>query len=98
MILAVVTACTVSMSFTVSAVRPPKVKKPKAIDWNNSYYSEKFDHCKKLRMFNPVELVRAQAWATGVFRKCGPSLVVKYGSKYAVPAYGKNFGVFGEKK
>lgn len=70
-------------------VRPPKVRKPKPIEWNNSYYAGKFLPCKKLQMFNPVEMVRAQAWATGFFRKCGPPLVVEYATKYNFPAYGQ---------
>lgn len=70
-------------------VRPKKVKPPKPIDWTHPYYSGKFVLCKKLRLFNPVENAKAQAWATDVFRKCGPQIVIKYATKYNFPAFGK---------
>lgn len=73
----------------VSASRPAaKPQKTKPINWNHSYYSEKFGLCKKLRIFNPVELVKAQRWSAEIFQRCGPSLVIKYATRYNAPAYG----------
>lgn len=79
----------VILSLALRASRPPKQKKVKPIDWNNTYYNQRFGLCKKLRIFNPVELVKAQAWSTDVFRKCGPSIVVDFATRYHFPVYGK---------
>lgn len=73
----------------VDAVKPRPVKRPKPINWNLSYYSGKFDMCKKLRVLNPVELVKSQAWAADVFRRCAPKLVATYATKYDFPAFGE---------
>lgn len=88
-IFAFIAACALRLTTSFKATRPPKVKKPKPMDWINSYYTEKYLPCKKMRIFDPVETVRAQAWATTFFRKCGPKFVVEYATKYNFPAYGK---------
>ena len=69
--------------------RSVKVKKPKAINWNDPYYATKFDPCKKQRIFNPVELVKAQSWAAWAFRKCAARIIVEYSAKYRFPAWGE---------
>ena len=76
----------------LSAVRKPKAKftKPyKSIDWKSSYYSEPFEMCKTMKNFNPIEQAKAHGAAVDVFRKCGPSLIIPYATKYNYPAYGK---------
>ena len=75
----------------LAAKRKPnnaKVKKYE-IAFNNSYYTSRYSPCKKLRMFNPVETFKAQAYAAQIFRECGPAMIVKLASKYNFPAYGK---------
>lgn len=75
----------------VHPARRVKVEKPrKSIDWNNSYYASRFAPCKKLRILDPVESFKAQAYAAEIFRKCGPKMIVKLGSKYNFPAFGKH--------
>lgn len=77
---------------TLSAVRSPKEisRRPqKPINGNLSHYSEPFKFCKELRPFNPVERFRAHGEAVDMFRKCGPSLVEPYATKYKFPAFGK---------
>lgn len=66
------------------------VKKAKLeIDFTNPYYEARFEVCKKARIFNPVELVKAQAYVTETFRRCGPKMIVRLASKYNFPAYGE---------
>src|SRR5687768_14014729 len=52
---------------------------------------EKFDICKGSRPLNPVEAVRAQSYASKVFAKCGPNLIIKYAERYNFPAYGLSY-------
>ena len=81
---------------TVFAARSkPKAKREKyAIAFDNPYYTSRFELCKKLRIFNPVETFKAQRFAATIFRKCGPKMVVRLGSKYNFPAYGKNLSSY----
>lgn len=67
-----------------------KVKKQElAIDLEDPFYSAKFDPCKKTRRFDPVELVKAQAFSAQMFQKCGPKMIVKLASRWRFPAWGK---------
>lgn len=68
--------------------RPVKPRKAKNIDCGNAYYASRFEPCKKLRIFNPVETFRAQGYAASLFRKCGRKMIVRLRSKYNFPAYG----------
>lgn len=82
----------INLHVTVAAIRNSRIKaapKLKPINWNLSFYSEPFALCKPLRILNPVEQVRAHGFAVDVFRKCGPSLVIPYATRYNVPAYGE---------
>ena len=75
----------------LASPRRPKAKMKKyEIDFNNTYYTSRFELCKKLRNFNPVETFRAQAYAAAVFRKCGPKMIIRLGTKYNFPAYGNS--------
>lgn len=78
-------------NFAVLAARgKPKAKiKKYEIAFNNSYYTSRYSPCKKGRMFNPVETFRAQGYAAGIYRKCGPRIVMEICSKYKFPAYGE---------
>lgn len=81
-----------SLLLTVIAVRagtPKRMKKTKPINWNHTYYSGKFGLCKKLRMFNPVELVKAQVYVTTIFRKCGPRILADFVLKNNAIIYGE---------
>ena len=80
----------VSLFATLDAKRPKRIKKARPIDWNHTYYTEKFGLCKKFRNFNPVELMRAQAWAADIFRRCAARAVVEFATKCNFPAYGKS--------
>ncbi|XP_022644001.1 uncharacterized protein LOC111243144 [Varroa destructor] len=64
-----------------------RARKPTAIDLNSKYYQGKFSVCKPFRPFNPVEAVRAQAFATSIFNRCGPRNIIEFATRYGVPAY-----------
>lgn len=57
-------------------------------NFNSSYYKEPFRPCKKFETLNPVEQVRAQAYATKVFANCGPKVIVRNAQRINLPASG----------
>lgn len=76
----------------VRSTRKRKVKKVKLIiNPNDPFYSAPFDPCKKTRYFNPVELVKAQAFSAKLFQKCAATLIVEFASRSGFPAWGKSF-------
>ena len=88
------TLIAVSLALWQSTIALRKAKQgielsTKPINWNLSYYEEPFNLCKTLRIFNPVEQVRAHGVAVEVFRNCGPRLIVPHAIKYSFPAYGE---------
>lgn len=58
--------------------------------FSSRYYNQSFGLCKLSRKMNTVEQVRAQAFATRVFARCGSKTIVRWGSELKMPAFGKS--------
>lgn len=78
-------------SAIVESVRWEKRIRPKnvSVNFNDPFYKAPFKLCQPLRRLNPVEKMKAQAFAAAAFSRCGPSIVIRYEGKYHTPAYGK---------
>lgn len=82
-----------SIFFSFSCLRLSPIEKLKKvkpiINWNDSYYSSCSNPCKKLGIMNPVENFRKQGFLDGLFRRCGPDIVIGVATKHNFPAFGK---------
>ena len=77
--------------FEVESAKAKIGKSAPTPNLNSSYYKQPFSPCKLSRKMTAVGEMRAQAFATRVFARCGSSVIIKHAAKCAVPAYGESY-------